>query len=864
MSRPAFSAPTEDVASFTGLLPYHSVDPEGNVVLLADSSTGTPEWMGIGWKLSPADTEVLSPESLGVLAGRLERFVDALPEGTAAQMLLRTRRDIRTELDGWVGDTRSPNVILRELAGSRARALSGLSVPTEQTPFTARSVDVLFTISRKGNWPACESGIVQAAADPFSGAEGDLSPLGRKVRDAYAMDREALLATAATLEAVLAQSRIGAERLGEEMLARLLYERLNPRRARTQLPWPGTPGALLRERLADSTVEADADRGMVAVDGVHHAVVSVIGLPPATVAGMLSRTSKDPKDPALLDMAPEMDLVIDLWIGNQDELRDRQGARRRLATNQSRNIHQSPALGPMREELFELEQELARGARIVSCRVHVVPRDPSPEDVTKYAQKILTRLANFGMRAIIESELAPTFWLQSLPFAYRPDNDRALRRARSMLSANAAHLLPVYGGFRGTPRATQMLLSRAGQTLPLSFFTNSGSPHGIVTGQSGSGKSVFANDLILQALRSGARVFVLDRGRSYQKLAETVGGDHVDYDVRPRRINPCGVAPADGSCPEDVQCFLVDWLTEICTQGKGDLPVDQQNLLGQAVRRAFERQAGKEVFLSHVQQALDEEAKDDADFRKLARCLLNFKQGGAYGNLFDGPGEIDFDNPLVVIDLGEYAKKQAVGSVLLMSLVQALRRICDRYPHEEKYLLIDEGWTLLKTSATARFLEDAARTFRKIRCSLIMLSQQLSDFTGTLGQAILDQAKTRVYLKHDHRAIESAAAIMGLSAREVDLYKSLDTKTGYFSEMFLQTPYGSGVARLVMDPLSYWIATTDPPDKELLDNLRAKYARAGMGEREALEKALFEAAESAPAGAKAAEFAKTSRKTEAK
>lgn len=853
MSLASFPLETTDLPSITGLLPYHSVDPEGNVVLLADSAGGVPEWMGIVWKLAPADTEIFPPETLGVLAARLERLIEALPEGTAAQMLLRTERNIEAELGAWTKATRSQNEILQSLARSRAKALSELSARVDQTVFAARRVEVLFTIARRGSWTEVEAGLLDTFLDLFRSTPEELTRAGSRIPEAYVKDRAELLALATTLEALFGQSRIGAERLPEGKLGRILYERLNPRRARAQETWPAAPGTLLRDRLADSGVACDLDLGQVRVDGVHHGVVSVIGLPPATAAGMFSRSSKDPKDPALLDLAPEMDLVIDLWIGNQDELRDRQGARRRLATNQSRNIHQSPSLGPMREELNELEAELARGARIVSCRVHVLPRAESSEAATQHSQKLVTRLANFGMRAMIERELAPTFWLQSLPFAYRPEGDRALRRARTLLAGNAAHLLPVYGSFRGTPRATQMLLGRSGETVPLGFFTNSGSPHGIVTGQSGSGKSVFANDLILQALRSGARVFVLDRGRSYEKLAETVGGVHVDYDVQPRRINPCGKAPQDGSCPEEVQSFLTDWLTEICTQGRGDLPVDQQNLLGQAARRAFARRPGEEVFLSQVQEALEAEAQADADFRKLARCLLNFKKGGAYGALFDGPGEVDFDNPLVVIDLGEYAKKQAVGSVLLMALVQAMRRMCDRFPHDEKYLLIDEGWTLLKTSATARFLEDAARTFRKIRCSLLMLSQQLSDFTGSLGQAILDQAKTRVYLQHDHRAIESAAGIMGLSEREVELYKSLRTETGKYSELFLQTPYGSGVARLVMDPLSYWIATTDPPDRELLDELRAKYRAAGLGDRPALEKALLEASERFPGGAKAGE-----------
>jgi conjugal transfer ATP-binding protein TraC len=849
MSRAPYAPEAEDLPSIAGLLPYHSVDPVGNVVLLADSSSGAPEWMGLVWKVSPVDTETYAPETLGALAGRLEHLVEALPEGTTAQILLRTRRDIHRDLGSWVRATQSTDSILEKLVASRAQALSSLAVPVERTTFTAREIEVLFTIARKGVWPSCDASPLEIAGQALASDDPGTSPLGRRIAEAYVKDRAQLLSTAATLEALFGQSRITARRLPEEEIARALYGYLNPRRARTESPWAADPGALLRERLTDSTVDADLDRGIVTVDGLHHAVVSVIGLPSATVAGMLSRPAKDPRDPALLDMAPEMDIAIDLWVGNQDELRERQSARRRLATNQSRNTHQSPSMNPMREELSGLEEEFARGARIVSCRIRAIPRAETPEAAVDQARAIVTRFANLGMRAILEDALVPTLWLQSLPLAYRPDGDRALRRARTILAGNAAHLLPVYGSFRGTPRATQMLLNRAGETVALSFFNGCEVPHAIITGKSGSGKSVFANDLILQGLRTGGRVFVLDRGGSYKKLAEMLDGAYLSYDHAPKRINPCGKSPADGRSPEDVQSFLRDWLCEMCTQGKGDLSVPQQSLLTHAVRKAFEKKKGQDVAISDIYQALQGLGSEHPVARELALSLLDFTKEGAYGALFDGPGEVDFQNRLVAVDLGNLVKKKAVGSVILMALIQKVTELAARWPHDEKYLIIDEGWTLLASSATARFLEDVARTARKIRLSLVMLSQQLTDFRGESGRAILDQASTKVFLHHDAEAIHATAELMGLSPREVDLYQSLRTAGGRYSEMFIRTPFGSGVARLAMDPFSYWITTTDPRDKEVLERLRAKYEKPGLDARKALEQALVEASIRFPTGA---------------
>lgn len=848
MSLAKAALPTSDALSYTGLLPYHSVDPEGPVVLLSDRQSGDPDWLGMVWSLGIADTEVQSDEGLAVLAGRLEHMLDAVPEETLVQVLVRTQSDVRSELERWMETTSTEHSLLRKLAQARAQVISSLSIPSGRATFRSRQIRAYFTMARRGSWPASDVSPLEALATLAHGGGEAERRLHEKIARAYESNRKELLETAATLESLFTQAGIGSRRLGEEELAGVLYGYLNPRRAASRTAWP-SQGGLLRERIADSTLSVDLDEGVVTLDGIHHKVVSVVGLPPATVPGILSRPTGDAREPSLLGMVPEMDLALEIYVGNQEELRRGQAARRRLATNQSMNVHQSPAMNPMREELVSLEQDLACGVRILSVRLHAVPRAGSIEDVNEAARAIATKLANFNLRAVVEDEIAASLFLECLPLAYRTDLDRSFRRARTLLAPNAAHLLPLYGGFRGTPRATQVLVSRSGELTTLSMFNGTEVPHAIITGKSGSGKSVFANDLILQALRTGGRVWVLDRGGSYRKLSEMLGGDYVSYDDTPRRINPCGRSPENGKCPETIQAFLREWLCEMCTQGTGDLSVPHQSLLTSAVRAAYNKNRGQEVTITHLNQALMDLGKEYPAARELALSLTDFQASGAYGTLFDGKGEVNFENRLVAIDLGNLVKKKAVGSVLLMALVQEIVQTAARWPHDEKYLIIDEGWTLLASSATARFLEDVARTARKARLSLVMLSQQLSDFRGPSGQAILEQASTKVLLHHDAEAIRTTAGIMGLSPREVELYLSLRTEGGKYSEVFLRTPFGSGVGRLVVDPLSYWIMTSDPKDKELLERLRSRFSKDGSSDRDALERALVEASLKYPSGA---------------
>ena len=507
-------------------------------------------------------------------------------------------------------------------------------------------------------------------------------------------------------------------------------------------------------------------------------------------------------------------------------------------------------MAPQLGELVEIEQELAGGARVASVRMHVVLRGRTPEAASNHARAMAASLEAAGFRTHVEDALAGTVWLSTLPLAYRPDNDRALRRGRLTLTANVAHLAPLYGSFAGTPSSTQLLLNRRGEPVGLSFFNGKEVPHALVTGKSGAGKSVYANDLILNALRGGGRVWVLDRGGGYRKLCETLNGTYVTYDARrPRRLNPCGVAEAGGACPEDRNAFLRDWFTQVVTHGKGDLCVRDQSLLSMAVRRAFASKPGREVILSDVCAALVALSPEHPAAKDLAVSMSDYVKDGPAARYFDGAHDIDFKKTFVAVDLAEAALEEAVAGALVMALMQKIAEGARAWPEQDKYLIVDEAWTLLKSPATARFLENVSRTARKSRLSLVIVSQQLTDLDGPAGRAILAQASYKVGLHQDAEAIRQATALLGLNPREAELYASLRTVAGVYSELFVKTPFGSGVTRLTLDPFAYWLTTSDPRDRDFLDKLVAEARASGLDGRAALRSALVEAARRHPRGA---------------
>ncbi len=853
-------APTrEDVPSYVKYLPHHSVDPDGQVVLLADNAAFAPDSLGIVWRIGFVGAEARSDGEAGAIAARLDNLLVNIPDGTAAQFILRSSRNARAKLDAWQASTRTEDPILAELAQARRAALEKLSLKSGPTVFEARSLEAVFTLLRPGTWGKTDASPIEALAAAGSGS----SPVHKRMAQAYIEDRKKMAELARTLESLMAQARLPFTRMAEEEVAQILYAALNPLAARTLSVQPARLGQPLRERVAQAYLGIDSDTGALFIDEIYAKVVTATLPPTSSHAGMLMRSTQAT---TFLDIASEMDLVLDVSVPDQEQLRFKFGGHRRLATNQVRDKDQAPSLGSQAQELVEIERELAAGKRVVSFRLHAVVRGRTAQEAADRARDVRSALQTAGFPAIVEGPLAGSIFLQCIPFGYRPDNDSLLRRnLPPQVTLTLAHLLPVYGSFAGTPAPTQVLLNRRGEPVFFSLFNGKEVPHCLVSGKSGGGKSVFGNDLIVNGRRTGGRFWVLDCGGSYEKLTRTLDGTYVSYArANPPRLNPCGVAGEDGSCPPETNCFLRDWLTEMATHGQGTLSVRDQSLLSTAVRKAFAAKPGKEVFLGEIHDALLTLKAEHPVAKDLAVCLSDYVKDGPYARLFDGPNEIDFTNPLVAVDLAGAAIEKAVQSVLVMGLMYGIAQAAKAWITEDKYLLIDEAWTLLKSPSVQEFIENVARTARKHRLALVVLSQQITDLDGEAGRAILAQMSTKVCLYQDPDAIPAAARLLQLGSRATDLFKTLRTVPGMYSEIFLKTPYGSGVARLVLDPLTYWIMTSDVGDRKLLDGLIEKAQARGLSGREALRQALLEAALRYPHGAPTAASARTPSEAGAK
>ena len=774
------------------LLPWHSYDSDGRVFVQADGS------LGLAWVFSAPECDILSETALGQLARRLEALLALLPEGAAAQVLLISDRSV--DLSGWLAASTSDG-LLRDLAEARVRATGRFEVRHEGAVVAARSLRCLFTIRVFPAWST--PGVRDGLRFTLKGGRS----VEEKFMGVYAAAKRDLLSRAEAVENLCSQAGVGARRLDLAEFRTIAFRLLNPGRATP--PPPDDPDRLIREGLAFTHAEiADASVKLGAFD---HRVLTVREAPRETWAGMLP-----------LEATLDGIFALNIEVPRAEDVRKFLAAKKRLAFCQMSGGDDKVDVAAMKREVDEVCAEIfVEGSRVYSARLHVVTRGAADAAINAFSRA--------GMELVEETVFAGTLFLQSLPLAYDPANDRALRRGRRMLGLNLAHLLPLYGGLRGTSSPDLLLLNRLGEPLTFSFFDSPVAPHGIIAGVSGSGKSVLANAIILSAARRGARIFVLDRGNSYRKLCETLGGTYVAFDPRaPRSINPCGAG-----LDEEKKIFLVDIVAEMAAQGQRELTVKERSLVARAVVRAFERAAGRETLVGDIRRALAEDPEPEA--RDLAVCLEVFCGDGPYAGFFDRPAQPEGGGCLTVYELGDIAKRRDVASALLMALIHRITDYARGHLARQKYLIVDEAWTLLRSSTTAGFLEDVLRTYRKLNSAALMLTQQVTDFEGRTGEAIRANAPNRLFLQQTPETVLAMEKLLDLSPEEKALLGRIRTVKGRFSEMLVQSTDTRGLARLCPDALSYWISTSDPKDNLRLEAL--------VREKGSLRAALLAAAE---------------------
>ena len=400
---------------------------------------------------------------------------------------------------------------------------------------------------------------------------------------------------------------------------------------------------------------------------------------------------------------------------------------------------------------------------------------------------------------------------------------------------------PLIAEWQGTGTPVLLLGGRRGQIMQLDVYDNPAGNYNVaIAGTSGSGKSLLLNEIAAAYLGTGAKVWIIDVGRSYEKACRNFGGSFIEFtESSPLSLNPFTLVEDIDDDMELLQPLLAQMISP-----REPLNGFQYSTLAAAIKRVW-MALGNAMTVTDIHDLLatghlDEQNQDaDRRLKDLAAMLHPYTKDGAYGRYFTGDATIDFSNDFIVLELEELKAKKDLQTVVLLIMMYRITREMYFSRDRKKIVIIDEAWDLLSGGATAEFIEAGYRRARKYKGAFMSATQGVDDYyRNPAAKAALDNSDWMFLLRQKPESIEMMDKLGQLTMDDAmkRLLQSLRTEHGAYSEVFIHSPAGSGIGRLIVDPYSLLLFSSRAEDFNAINQKRAQ----GLSVSEAIDAVLRE------------------------
>lgn len=468
------------------------------------------------------------------------------------------------------------------------------------------------------------------------------------------------------------------------------------------------------------------------------------------------------------------------------------------------------------------------GQKILKCIYQVITFAPS-DKINEAEQTIKSIYKANGWDLSNDRYVNLQSFLAVLPFKQSEGlfNDlEKMGRTKTMVSWTCANLAPLQGEFKGMDSPLMMLYGRRGQPLFWNPFANKeGNYNTAVIGKSGSGKSVFMQELVASIRGFGGKVFVIDDGRSFMNSCRLQGGEFVEFsDAADICLNPFSIVSVETmEKSKEYKGEVINLIKAMVKQMCKSIEhiTDYENgLIEEAVNHAWETQKNnanittvRDYFAVHK----DPRAND------LATMIRPFTKDGNYAKLFEGQSNIKLTNPLMVFELAEIKNKKDLQAIVLMFLMFLVSE--NMYFGDRKTpiaLVIDEAWDLLHGEGSKTFIEGLARRARKYCGSLITGTQSVNDYYKTPATiAAIENTDWMILLAQKKESVEQLEATKRIVMDDYlkQNLNSLRMVDHQYSEALIYGPRGYSVGRLILDPYSIALYSSKAEDFARINQL---------------------------------------------
>lgn len=455
--------------------------------------------------------------------------------------------------------------------------------------------------------------------------------------------------------------------------------------------------------------------------------------------------------------------------------------------------------------------------------------------------------------------------LGSLPMSLTPTLTKDIRNAQRLTTKtipNAVNMAPLLAEWHGVGQPIVPMWGRRGQAMGVDLFGNvAGNFNAAIAGTSGSGKSVLLNSIALSYLGIGGRVWIIDIGRSFEKLCQTVGGQYIEFTPEADiRLNPFSMVQA---IDEDLELLiplfeqmlspsepLDDYrrrqlglhLLSVWYDKGADATVDDlaYSLINNCEKGGPNPHAADAEWVSKIRAMSHEERQNYCDprIRDLGVQLFPYTSDGPYGKYFQGETNVNFESDLIVLELEELASKKDLQSVIMFLLMYRITQDMYLTRNRPKICILDEAWALLGGGNSGDFIETGYRRARKYNGSFCAATQGVGDFSmSRAAEAAFNNADWLFLLRQKPESIYALEKTDKLAMDESmkNMLLSIKTVQGSYSEVFVHGgQMGYGIGRVLFDPFSLLLVSSKAEDFEAVK----AYRQQGYTIVEALESVL--------------------------
>jgi hypothetical protein len=826
--------------------------------------------MALGWRVETIDPACRTNNQLNISAEALRRALNLLPAGYHFQWLRRASPLGPEFYDAFAGAIRTDVPLALQQRTMAAATLQRHQLRRLETYAVLVKPQAL---GRFGS-PASDG-----ASRLFNRLFQRQDPLALTMAQHDSAKRE-LISTSQSLAEALGPTGARLLPLDGQGLLGLITRFINPSLGAGDVPQladalPPANGSQhqvlrhlsLREQVLQTSASWDLDTLSIDDPLRPHRVLAMKELPRTTRVDLATGFSKIPCDHWLCVALTALDTQA-----REGRIERRRNAA--FASARGRFTRNAKADAEFQELESALDQMAKRDQRLFELSLHVLlgaenvveldDRTRNCVETTRSATKLTLQSATYAQLQ---------GWLGMMPGASHTAPHR-----RVVLTDNAADVIPLYSSSPGAARPLFVLSHRTGEPYALdlanpkkhNWNTN-------IFGASGRGKSFLTSALISSTITGqGSPLIVIDVGGrdaagniigSYHRLCELAGGEYFEFSLDGKNaVNPFmprAELYADDRGeptpqPHPLRLKFLTGVLELLVRNDGEPPLNpvQVAILQEAVVRAYDRWAKERTPLLQdlvpELQGLGNDRADSATAKAYAKTLQAWIQG-PYGALLNSPSRIRPKSAFTVFDMKGLEDLGRLAPVLMLILTSYVWAMIARPRKGLAWVIYDETWKLLSDPTAARLQEELYRTARKLNAGVISVTQRLDDFLASpSAQAVVANAENTFLLGHTSHH-EAVAKLLGLNPRELALFKSLETRKGFFSEVLFKPSEGSvdapAVLRYYAGPLDYWQNTTDPVDRAL----EQEVLRATHGDRAS---ALRELATRYPNGAVAGGFAR--------